>query len=664
MLFGFALRVAFVLAAEGYPPHHAPLLDSAFHIEWARAVAAGREYAPMADRPYFRAPLYVWFLGGIFRLFGDGLLLPRLIQCALGAGSVGLTYLVAIRAFDRRAAVVAGLLAATYWLLIYFDGELLSEALVVPLVLLALWLTLGLDEAGRPTRAACAGIAWGVSALARPNVLLFLPLVPLWMLWSRRPRGLRDLLPALAFGLGVLAPILPVTAYNTFAKGDFTLIASYGGVNLWLGNNPDSNGIDAWMPGSRSGWWEGYYDAITLAESAVGRPLRASEVSRYYSARAWDFIWNHPDQSLPLLSRKFALFWAGEWGNNEPESFVAGRYSWLTRLSLGYAVLAPLGLLGMFAARRTAARLFPLWGFFTAYMVSVVMFLVASRYRVPILPVLMVFAGAASVWLWDRLRARAWAPLAAALCFVAAFGAWASTRGPDRAVVEANGHFLFGISEAARGRHREAAGYLSRALEIDPNRVDVLLKLAWSERELGDREAALAHYARALNLAPRQGQALEGMLHLALADGRSDDAERWIEAYFASLARLGVPAQSEVAYYYRARIRAARGEVDAARADFAEALRSDPRSYRAALELGDLERGSGRWAEAASAYQRALLALDPHMPSKKDDRGYAGLVLALERQGEQSEACARASAWRNRRSDSSEARDAQARSCR
>jgi len=191
----------------------------------------------------------------------------------------------------------------------------------------------------------------------------------------------------------------------------------------------------------------------------------------------------------------------------------------------------------------------------------------------------------------------------------------------------------------------------------------VLLKLAWSERAIGEHEAAIAHYARALEIAPRQGQALEGMLHLALADGRSVDAERWIESYFASLARRGMPASSEVAYYYRARIRAGRGEVGAARADLISALRSDPRSSRAALELGDLERGAGRWAEAASAYQRALLALDPHLPSDKDDRGYSGLVIALERQGRQVEACTRATAWSNRRSGSDEARAAREQSC-
>ena len=428
-------------------------------------------------------------------------------------------------------------------------------------------------------------------------------------------------------------------------------------MNLWIGNNPESNGIDAWMPGSRRGWWEGYYDAIALAESALGRPLRASEVSRYYSARAWDFLWNHPDRSLPLLGRKFALFWAGEYGNNEPEVFVAHRYSWVPDVSIGYAALAPLGVLGIgiAVARRGAARLFPLWGFTAAYVASVVLFLVASRYRVPVLPVLMIFAGHALVWLFESARAHAWGRLGAALAFLFAFGGWALTQGPDRKAVETNGYLLLGTAEQARGNHREAVAELRRASELDPSRVDVLQKLAWSERALGDHAAALEHYRRALNIAPMQSQTLEGLLDLALADGRAEEAEQWIANYLDAMKRRGLGENFPVAYYYRGRIRAARGERDLARGDFTQALRGDPRSFRSALELGDLEREAGHWEVAVNAYQRALLGLHPLVASRDDDRAYAGLVDALAQLGRRAEACEQASAWRARRPKIAEA---------
>jgi tetratricopeptide (TPR) repeat protein len=664
MLIGFALRVIFVIAMEDHPPHRVPILDSAFHVEWARATAAGREYPPLEGRPFFRAPLYVWFLAGIFRVFGGGLLWPRLIQCALGMVTIALVHRLAKRAFGGLAAFMAASIAATYWLLIYFDGELMSETLVVPLTLFALLLTFDLGTRMTPWRALAAGVAWGLAALARPNVLLFMPLVPLWMLWIRRQQVLRGLLPAVLFGIGVLLPILPVTAYNTLVKGDFALIASYGGVNLWIGNNPGSNGIDAFVPGSRSGWWEGYYDAIAIAERAEGRPLRASEVSHYYSDLAWNFILHEPEHSIPLFWRKFLLFWAGEYGNNEPERFVARRYSWVPHISLGYSVLAPLALLGMAFSRRDVSRLFPLFGFFASYMLSLVLFFVSSRYRVPVLPVMMIFAGHALSGLWNEYHARDWRRLAAGLLFVLGFGVWALMRSPDPVIVEANGYLLLGSAEQMRGNDHKAAEHLRRALALNPGNVDALVKLAMAERSLGQHSDAIEHYRRAVEIAPLNNSAIEGLLGLANADGRFEDAERWVEAYLHRISELGAEAKGEIAYYYRGRIQTTRGERDLARESYMEALRRDPRSFRAAIALGDLEREAGRWETAAASYRVAVSALRPFVASRRDDRAYTNLIDALEQLGRREQACRQASAWRARRPHNASAERASSRNCR
>jgi len=660
---GLALRVSFVFHMEAHPGHVDPILDSEFHVSWARAIAAGREYAPLAGQPFFRAPLYVWFLGGLFAVFGDGLLLPRLIQCLLGTASIVLVYLVGRRAFGPRSAAPAAAIAATYWLLIYYDGELMGETLGVFLSLLALWTTLGLAAAPGRARALGAGLLWGATALVRPNVLLFMPLVPPWILFLQRPRALRGLAAAVLFGVGVLAPILPVTAYNTLVRGDFALIGSYGGINLWIGNNPHANGIDAFVPGSRSGWWEGYFDAITLAERAEGRTLRASEVSRHYSRLAWDFILSQPERSIPLFGRKFLLFWAGEYGNNEPELFVANHHSWVPRLSLGYAVLAPLALIGMAFARRDVPRVFPLYGYFLTYLGSLVLFFVASRYRIPVLPVMMVFAGHGLASLWLRLRSGArWQP-AAAGAFVVAFALWAEAYGPAPEMRMANGNMLLAKFAEDRGETERAAELLHRVLELQPDRPDAWVALARVERMRGNVDEAIAHYVRAVNAHPLDLYAFEGLLELAVAEGRLEQAERWILRYLRTLREAGVRDAPETPYYYLALIRAERGDANGARAALAGALERDPHSARAALALGDLERRRARWPEAADAYARALFALRPHVPGADDDRAFAGLVDALEAAGRHEDACRRAAQWRERRPGSEPAAEREAGLC-
>src|SRR5439155_17987221 len=110
-----ALRVVYVLQSRASPAFDEPQMDAQYHVEWAQAFAEGRDYQ---TGPFFRAPLYPWFLGLLFQLFGDDLLLPRLVQAAIGTLSCALVYMVGARAFDRRTGLVAAAIAAAYWILI------------------------------------------------------------------------------------------------------------------------------------------------------------------------------------------------------------------------------------------------------------------------------------------------------------------------------------------------------------------------------------------------------------------------------------------------------------------------------------------------------------------------------------------------------------------
>ena len=664
MLLALALRVVFVLQLEANPNHQIPILDSDYHVSWARAVAHGEAFAPQVGRPFFRAPLYPWFLAGIFAVFGERLLVARLVQCLLGAASVGLVYLVGRSAFDRRVGFLAALCAATCWVLVYFDGELLLPVLLVPLDLLALWLMLGLATNPRPARSALAGVWVGVSAIARPDVLLFAPCVALWLLRRRVPGRPRAWLAAAAFCAAVWLPILPITVYNGVAGGDFVLISSQGGVNFWIGNNPTSNGVDAVVPGTRGGWWEGYQDSIALAEQAEGRPLKASEVSRHYARRAWSFIVGDPDRSLPLLAYKLRLFWsAWELGNEEEPAFFANRYSALPRFSLGFASLAPLGLLGIWVSRRRADALFPLWGFLIIHMLGVVAFFVCSRFRVPVLPVLMVFAAHALVWLHERFRAREWRRLLPALAFTVGAGIWSAAQVPPRALIESIGELQLGTAETLRGNHAVAVAHLERAAELVPGNLDALVMLGRAQQKLGDAAGARASYDRALEVAPRSPEALELLLVLLIDEGRLDEAEQRIERQLRFVAEHGTGRRPETPYYQLGRIRAARGDARGAQRAYTTALRNDPHSIRAALALGDLARDEKRWSAAAGFYRQALRAASPLASGPRQDQASAGLVAALRELGRGDEACREASAWAERRPDLAEARDARREAC-
>ena len=613
VIFGLAasLRVAHVLAMRSSPAFAHPSMDALYHLEWARAFSLGEDFQP---GPFFRAPLYVWFLGLTQKVFGPSLLIPRLIQSLFGASAAVLSYRLARRAFGEFAAVLAGLMVATYWVLIYFDGELLIPTLIVPLDLAALLASLRLarDSGLKSVRSGAlgAGLLWGLSAIARPNVLLLQPVMALWLMAERGFRGSpekrfgRWLAPWMLYTLGVLLPIAPITLYN-LSHGDQVLISSQAGVNFWIGNNPASDGSTAIVPGTRGGWWEGYYDAIAQAEQAVGRELPPSGVSAYYAGLAWDWIRDHPGAALRLSLWKLRLFWTDwELGNNQAIRFFAWRFSPVARFSpLGFPALVGLAAAGLYfllsdAQRRR--RLFPLWSFLLLYTLSVVAFFVCSRYRVPVLPILAILAGGALARGWQLLRSRRFGRLSFALFCVLAIAFGSSRRPAAIKTSPANGYLQLGNLAEAAGELRAAEGHYRYAAQLDPGNPFAQVGLARVLLRRGQLVEAEGALAAVLALDPWRADALDLQLTLFAQAGREQELEELARRWSERSPHLASP------HYHLALLRLREGRRTEAFDELHATLERDPRHQEACLALAQLEEELGRPAEAIRWLERVL----------------------------------------------------------
>ncbi len=596
VLLAFAVRAVYVLQQRASPFFEQPEMDPLVHLEWARALVRGETYW---DGPFFRAPLYPWFLSVLLRLFGDDLLAVRLVQAALGAATCGFTFLAGRRAFDARTGLFAALFAAVYWVLVYFDGELLLESLSVPLTTLALWLSLRLD-ATRPRRALLAGLVWGLSAITRPTVLAFVPFLVLGRLLHHRAARTRPLVEAALLLVGVALPILPVAITNA-QRGDFALVSTQAGVNLWIGNNPRSDGSTAIVPGTRQDWWGGFHDAVAQAEAAEGRDLKPSEVSSHYTRRALEFVFGEPRSSVPLLLFKLRLFWTNaELGNNQEPRFMARRFGPIAKLlPLGFWFAAPLGLLGMWLARGRWRTNWPLATFVLIYSAVVVAFFVNARFRVPIVPVLLVYAAHACLWIVLRLRerdVRGWIGLG-----VAALGIVACVLGTPSSVASsaAGGHFLLGYAAARDGDHARAVEELRQAVELRPTSAIAQRALGASLRALGRSGEARAHLERAAQLDSADFAAESLLVDLDLAEGRTAEA-------LARAERVAARAPHEPKVWYDvARCHVQVGAFAAAAAPLERALDLDPDYFYALWSSGLVHERLGDTERAARFYDRA-----------------------------------------------------------
>lgn len=525
VLLALVPRVIYVLQLRASPTFDAHVMDPLFHHEWAVAFARGE---PFRDGPYFRAPLYTWFLGTIYWIFGTGSLAPRLVQAFISALNCGLILVVGRIAFSRAVGVIAGLAAVAYWLFVYYDAELLSPVLIVFLNLLLLIVLLRTQGRPRPLAWLLAGVLLGLSAIARPDVLLFAPLLAAWVLWLHWGRWRRALGYAALLTLGCLLPIAPVTVRNIVVGRDAVLIASYGGVNFYIGNNPDSDGMSAIVKGDPPEWWPCYEAQVARAERAEGRPLRPSEVSAWYSRQAWAWVASDPAAALAHCLRKLSYFWSRwEVSNNQDIYFATEHYTPVVHwLPVGFWLVGPLGFLGLLLSLRRARELLPLWGMLLCYLVSVTAFFVTARFRIPAAVALIVLAAAALVWLAQRVRARQFGPLAGGLVAVALMALIVARIPPGVDVGQVQGYRSAGMLMAQQQKPAEAEPLLMEALRREqqyrwPSNPAVYRELGALQLRAGKPEAAFETFTLAAQVEPPQawafggaGVALAAMKHL------------------------------------------------------------------------------------------------------------------------------------------------------
>ncbi len=540
---GWALRVTYVLHLRESPLADFPVLDELYHVEWARALAGGDWLGSSA---FFRAPLYPYLLGGAFSLLGESLLAARLVQATYAALTPVAVYFLGRRVFGETVARLAAAVAVLYPFFIYFSNELLIVSLIVLLDVLMLILLLRAEELPVGRRWFGAGLMLGISAIARPNVLAFLPVLFWWIYWRARSEGATQRKPgahraplgalrvaALRFalvGLGVSAAVLPVTIRNYVVERDLVPIASQGGINFFIGNNASSDGASAVLPVLGESWEN--EDAVRVAESHLGRELKPSEVSGFWYGKAMEFLTENPGAAARLYVRKFVLFWDSfELANNKDIYFFGGMspvFRWLSWL--GFGVVAPLAVLGAFVTvRRNGAAMLILL-FVLSYMSGVLLFFVNSRFRLPIVPALILFASAGALKLIELAWKRRGGELVVALVALAGVGVFVNYDFYDTHVGDrAQTHMTLGRASAAQGEHAAAVAEYRRAIEISPNYAKAYNSMGLALEQLGRDDEALSAYMTAAEMDSGLASVRNNVGSFLLKRGRAAEAKEWFE---------------------------------------------------------------------------------------------------------------------------------------
>jgi hypothetical protein len=368
---------------------------------------------------------------------------------------------------------------------------------------------------------AAAGFALGASALAWSGALILAAVLAIGLALKRgRSTGVAVL--ATAF----LLPVVASFTHNYILSGDLIPITSSFGVNLFIGNNQTSDGMDPFRFGAGN--------EVRIEADRLG--LSGKQRSDFFTRKAIESIRARPARWLGLEARK-TLIWLSRVQVNNNADIAERRATWrkLFVPRLHFGIVFPLACAGMVAAFLENRRALWLVAAYLSLLAVPLVFFACERFRLPAVVLLVMLAALGAETLVRRARARQAKTLALALAAVAA-GALVSNvdfpgiSGRQMPSIVANRSYV----ERLAGHDAEARRLAIYALELDPGTASAYMQLGALEEKAGDNLAALTHYLDCLERNPFFVAAYDGAARIL-------DAERinraYLDAYVDGLLR-------------------------------------------------------------------------------------------------------------------------------
>jgi tetratricopeptide (TPR) repeat protein len=209
---------------------------------------------------------------------------------------------------------------------------------------------------------------------------------------------------------------------------------------------------------------------------------------------------------------------------------------------------------------------------------------------------------------------------------------------------------VLGLTYELNGRLEDAVAHYEEAIRVDPLNPRLYHHAARAHLNAQHWAQALANYHAALDLVPRDVEAMLGLVRVWVAQGRFDEAERFLarqlkelgdapelyvalgvvyreakqaeEAVRAFERAIALKAEYPQAYFYLAAQLDQLGHQEEARANLRRTLELDPKHPDAMNYLGYLDAESGQNLSEAKALIERALELDPENGAYVDSLGW------------------------------------------
>lgn len=650
-ILALSVRLIYIYESSANPSFLAPTVDSGTYDRLARSMAEGKGM----NYEFFWQPFfYPVFLSAVYLTSNSSIICAKVIQILLGCLTCLLTYQLGKIIFNRRMGIIAGVMTALYGPLILFEAELLASgwATFWSIVLILLFVETAFRKS--PWLCAALGVCGALSILTRPTFLPFLAVAGIWLavkLYQTIDKWPRLILRLGAILAGFLLIAIPAAVQNLRVTNHFGILPAAGGINFYIGNNPNY----AETLTARPGWgWE----EITRLPEQNGITGNMWEQQKYFNKRVINFVLTEPIIFLKGLAHKATQFLNSREIPRNVDIYLFTKWSRLLGLlvwkvggfGFPFGVLLPLAILGLASYWRQTPM--PLKLFLILYPLSIILVFVATRYRVPIIPVLTILAAAGLLTLTRIIRGLYWRSIVIiGICgtglillssllgpfpeelpnyeaeLYANAAATHMKHGKNNLAIEylnkaltlksdyPSAHANLGVALAKKAEFDKAITHYKIALDFKNDSPEVHNNLASALTDIGKTDQAFRHYLKAIQIRPNVAEPYYNLGNLLLTTGRIEEAVKYL--------KIAVQLKEDyfLAHTSLAAALAKQGNVKQCIEHFSYAVRLKPYDDKARYNLAKALANSGRAEEGVKEYREAL-RLNPNNPETLTQLAY------------------------------------------
>lgn len=342
----------------------------------AQSFASGNILAQAPNNSF--APLYKYFLGTLYFIFGRNLQAIYAVQFFMGSIACVLVYFIGKEVFGRRAGIISGLTLALYAPHIVYEGIILRAAFISFWGVVSLFFLFRLRRFLNTTNLIITTLVVSFFFQGRPNTLICLPPICFYLhkyIFVQLPNDLRKKNWLIFWGI-LLGSFIPLLVQCYLVHGKFVFFDASGPHTFISGNLIE-------------------YSGVGFQHEIVEKYQKEQELG--YSSNI-QFLISHifesPLSFLLLYVRKLFFFLNDFEPPTNISFYLYQEFSNILPLLINhFGIISSLSLVGLVIAWKNKTFNFLLFSYFFALSIAILIFLNEARYRIPIIPIFILLLG-------------------------------------------------------------------------------------------------------------------------------------------------------------------------------------------------------------------------------------------------------------------------------